>query len=568
MSAIGTEMSPYPDVPNPDLLERIPQTARVVLDVGCGTGALGAAYRRINPKAILLGIEMNEASARQAARRLDEVILGDAESLSLPDAWHGKIDCLVYGDTLEHFRDPAAVLHRHVAALSPDGVVLASIPNVEHWSLLAQLIRTGWRYEATGLRDEKHLRWFSYETMRELLDQSGLFIVDAHARVFERERVHQFVADLAPTLASHGIDRDAFSRRVAPIQYVWRATKQPLQPIFLVMTMLTPVGGVSHVRVLEPMRALASIPGVMPMLWNSRDPLSVEGPVPKLLILHRPALVGAKGLNFLRQALAQNFLIITEFDDHPDYIPVLQRQDMYNFKAVHAVQTTTEGLADVLRQANPEVGVFPNAVQALPDIRNFAHPDKFTLLFAALNRENDWAPYIDGLNVLAQEFREKLQFAIVHDRGLFDALQTPYKNFLPLLEYNQYLDLLSRCEICFIPLRDNPFNRCKSDLKFLEASAHRVVSVASPTVYSASLRDGETGFLFRSSEELITVIRRIVANPDLGPRVGNAARQWVAQNRMLAYQMSARVAWYRALWERRQELTESLLQRVPELRLI
>ena len=36
------------DIPNADLLERIPLSAQVVLDVGCSTGALSAAYRRFS----------------------------------------------------------------------------------------------------------------------------------------------------------------------------------------------------------------------------------------------------------------------------------------------------------------------------------------------------------------------------------------------------------------------------------------------------------------------------------------------------------------------------------------
>ena len=43
-------------LPNPDLLYRIPLTARTVLDVGCNTGALGAAYRQMNPAARIYGI--------------------------------------------------------------------------------------------------------------------------------------------------------------------------------------------------------------------------------------------------------------------------------------------------------------------------------------------------------------------------------------------------------------------------------------------------------------------------------------------------------------------------------
>jgi trans-aconitate methyltransferase len=58
-------MPTYPDQPNADLLERIPLDAAVVLDVGCGAGSLGAAYRRLNPRARLLGIDMDPAAAKK-----------------------------------------------------------------------------------------------------------------------------------------------------------------------------------------------------------------------------------------------------------------------------------------------------------------------------------------------------------------------------------------------------------------------------------------------------------------------------------------------------------------------
>ena len=46
------------------------------------------------------------------------------------------LDALVYGDVLEHLREPWAVLARHVPLLSDDGLLIACIPNVQHWSVL------------------------------------------------------------------------------------------------------------------------------------------------------------------------------------------------------------------------------------------------------------------------------------------------------------------------------------------------------------------------------------------------------------------------------------------------
>ena len=47
---------------------------------------------------------------------------------------------------------------------------------------------------------------------------------------------------------------------------------------------------------------------------------------------------------------------------------------------------------------------------------------------------------------------------------------------------------------------------------------------------------------------------RILALPDLARELADAARAYVAEERMLAYQVGPRIDWYRALWSRREEL--------------
>ena len=91
--------------------------------------------------------------------------------------------------------------------------------------------------------------------------------------------------------------------------------------------------------------------------------------------------------------------------------------------------------------------------------------------------------------------------------------RTLHKSFAPTSDYQTYLTLLGQAEISFMPLRDTPFNRAKSDLKFIEAGAARVAALASPTVYEGSIRDGETGLLFRSPEELHERLTRLVMAP-------------------------------------------------------
>ncbi len=557
-------MPSYPDTPNADLLDRIPLDARIVLDVGCGAGALGAAYRRLNPSARLLGIEQDRETAIAAARRLDAVASVDVEQAPLPFALGEKIDCIVYGDVIEHLKDPWAVLRRHAEALSETGTMLICVPNVEHWSFVARLLSGTWDYESAGLLDRTHLRWFSLASMRHGLEALGLSLCDVHPRVFDPERAGAFVTALTPALRSLGVDPEDYANRAAPLQYVWRVRKRPRPLLTVAATMLAPIGGVSHTRIVYPLRALASDPSVRTQFATGAELPAPMAGLPRVLILHRPALAGEQGRGYLRRLLSEGWLVVTEFDDHPDFFRGMAGEEQLSFRGVHAVQTSTPALAQVLRGRNPEVKVFPNAIRALPERCNFADPKGLTLFFGALNRERDWEPLMPTLNAVAASVGERLRFSVVHDRLFFDALDTPHKRFTPTCDHETYLRLLGEAEIALMPLADTPFNRAKSDLKFIEAGACRVAALASNVVYAASIADGRTGLLFRDAEELRERLLRLVIMPELARALADAARDYVARERMLAYQVAERVAWYRSLWERRRELTEALVARLGD----
>jgi SAM-dependent methyltransferase len=558
-------MPHYPDLPNVDLLERLPLDARVILDVGCYMGALGAEYKRRNPAARYLGIETESAPAQVARTRLDRVAVGDVEADPNPFGPE-QYDCIVYGDVLEHLVDPWSVLRRQAAQLSPTGVVLISMPNLEHWSFAERLLRGTWTYEDQGLFDAGHLRWFTWAGTRRALESAGLAPHDVSPRIFDAKQAEAFVQAMAPSLAALGIDRADYLRRAMPLQYVWRARRTPVPQIHVTSTMLPAVGGVSHVRVIEPMRALATDCSVSVEVvpHGAEIPANTEGQ-PRIYVWHRPALIGPDGLARVRSLIDKGWLVVCEFDDHPGFIPILQQGELQNFRAVHAVQTSTEALADVLRAENPEVAVFPNAVMRLPEPVNFTDPNRLTMLFAALNREEDWPALVPALNRVAAAAGDRLQFQVVNDHGLFEALATPHKNFTPLCDYETYQRLLGASELSFMPLRDTPFNRCKSDLKFIEAASYRVLAVASPTVYGRSIEDGQTGLVFKDAEELEHKLMLLLANPASARQMADAAREHVKRHRMMAFQISRRAAWYRSLWARRQELHEALLARVPEL---
>ena len=557
--------APNPPAPNPpagDLLQRIPLSALTVLDVGCGQGELGVAFKRFSPAARVMGIEQNSELAAIAATQLDEVAVMDPEADDLPFDVPGGYDCIVYSAALAHMRDPFATLRRHAEQLHPDGIMLICVPNVEHWSFVERLLRGTWDYEPAGLLDRGHLRWFSLESMRKGLVEAGLFLCDASPRIFDAEPARQFVTALAPGLAALGIDPQSYARRASALQYVWRVRKKERERINLAGTMLPPIGGVSHVRVVQPFQAMASDPMVSVNLSNEVDLSKPHDGTPHIFVLHRPSLVGQQGRDLLRMLAEAGWLVVTEFDDHPDFFSGMQDPAQLTFRGVHAIQTSTPALAEVLRARNPEIAIFPNAIDVLPEVRNFAEPRALTMFFGALNREQDWRDYIPIINDVAEMAGERLKFQVVHDDAFFNALTSPHKAFTPICDYPTYNDILGRCEISFMPLADNGFNRAKSDLKFIEAAAHRVVSLASTVVYGDSIVDGQTGYLFRDPQEFRSRLMRLLVMPELARTVGDRARTYVAQERMLAYQVKPRLEWYRSLWARREQLNAALKARM------
>ena len=548
--------------PIPDLLPLIPLSTRVLLDVGCGDGALGARFRALSPTTRLLGIEPDPVAASAAAEHLDEVAAVDVEEVALPFDVEGGIDCIVYHGILALLRDPWAVIRRHAEALSPDGVMLISVPNLGHWSFADRLLRGTWDHERDGLLDHAHLRWFSLEGMRRGLVEAGLALCDVQPQGMDQERAQQFGSALAPGLAALGIDVDFYVKRAAPLRYLWRVRKTMQQRMTVAGNMLPPIGGVSHVRVVHPLQALATDPLVTALLTDRLEPIAFTDDTPHIFVLHRPAMAGESGLATLRRLIDAGWLVVTEFDDHPDFFSVMQHGAELSFRGVHALQTSTPALAEVLQRFNPEVAIFPNAMVSLPPVRNFANPRGLTFFFGALNREADWRDLMPAINAVAAMAGERLKFHVVHDQTFFDALDTPHKTFTPMCDYETYLSLLGQSEISFMPLVDNGFNRAKSDLKFIEAGACRVTPLASTIVYGDSIVDGRTGLLFRDAQALQTKLLRLVAMPELACTIADQAREYVGNERMLAYQVAARLAWYRSLWARRAALTEALQARL------
>ena len=214
----------YYDHFNADLYAAIPPAAGTVLEIGCGAGRLGSIYKERNPASRYIGVELDAPAAAVAAGRLDLVLCGAIEALDL-DFLSGQADCIVYGDVLEHLVDPWAVLKRHAALLSPTGKMVASIPNVQNWSIIVDLLRGDWTYRDFGLMDRTHVRFFTLNSIVALFEGAGLKVEGLGAVVVEQPSATLLAEMMRPVLEKLGVDVAAFHERASVFQYLVTAAK-------------------------------------------------------------------------------------------------------------------------------------------------------------------------------------------------------------------------------------------------------------------------------------------------------------------------------------------------------
>jgi 2-polyprenyl-3-methyl-5-hydroxy-6-metoxy-1,4-benzoquinol methylase len=154
-----------------DLAEKVPPGARVVLDVGCSRGATAAALRSRGVSRIV-GIEPDAEDAADAARLYDRVLTAHLEDVP-PGEFGREFDAVLFGDVLEHLVDPSDALARVRPWLTERGAVIASVPNLGHWSIVADLLAGRFEYIPYSLLSGTHLRHFTRATVRDLFEACG-----------------------------------------------------------------------------------------------------------------------------------------------------------------------------------------------------------------------------------------------------------------------------------------------------------------------------------------------------------------------------------------------------------
>ncbi len=171
---------------------------KYVLDIGCATGYLASLLKQRDCRVV--GIDINEKSANAARKVCEQVIIADLDFTPISELLaKQKFDVAIFGDVLEHLRNPWQILQDTHKILSEDGFIVASIPNIAHGATRLSLLKGDFEYQKMGILDSTHLRFFTRYSIEKLFENTGYLVSDIERTIVPVFEQSELIPDLNPS---------------------------------------------------------------------------------------------------------------------------------------------------------------------------------------------------------------------------------------------------------------------------------------------------------------------------------------------------------------------------------
>lgn len=215
------------------------------------------------------------------------------------------------------------------------------------------------------------------------------------------------------------------------------------------------------------------------------------------------------------------------------------------------ITCSTEYLAEEYRKLNPNVVVLPNYIDPFYFDEPLRNEDDVVRIgiTGSIGMSND----LDVLNPIFKHYekdpRVKLVFFSLpadpkNNPFIANAYQNEY-NFLDSMDVewhatvnmDKYYDKLNslKLDIMLIPRSDSYFNRCKSNLKFIESSMFEIPIISQgftdgKSPYQVNPEDSKYMKIVIDNNDWIPAIEELIADKEKRREMGRKAREYVEKN--------------------------------------
>ena len=214
------------------------------------------------------------------------------------------------------------------------------------------------------------------------------------------------------------------------------------------------------------------------------------------------------------------------------------------------VTTSTKTLKEEYSKINPNTIILPNCIDPYDweePLRNTEKTVRIGIvgsaaveydylhikhIIRALSERNDVEIVMFGLGDMKHRIENKIVTKVFKDEyDFWDSIKFKHFPWVKREDYNETLNEM-RLDFMIIPRKDNYFNRCKSNIKFLEAAMCEVPVVAQSFTDGPyeEIEEGVNGFLIKDNNEWEDKIEMLIKNKELRRKVGKNAREYAIKN--------------------------------------
>lgn len=276
-------------------------------------------------------------------------------------------------------------------------------------------------------------------------------------------------------------------------------------------------------------------------------------------------------------AMRQKRKLVTVYEWNDDVYNVPPWNPQYRFFTQSHVRKTMErlaGMADAVQFSSPLLEetygwlnkrriTFINHLLVIPDIEANLREDNMLEIGygGSAGHLHDVASIAPALSAWINS-RKNVRLNIMAAKpiaDLFSSIPSSQFRLFPTGSIIEYYNFVKQLHIGIAPLLDTPFNRSRSDVKFLEYAAHGVAPVLQRTYpYIETVKHEETGLLFKDAYECISKLERLLNNPKEMKRIAQNARNYVLKERMMFQHVKEREKFYLKLIENHQPNRERI----------
>jgi CDP-glycerol glycerophosphotransferase (TagB/SpsB family) len=207
-------------------VQAIPSGVTSVIEIASGSALLAREVKKAFPEVHYTCVTADPAVYAEVQAFCDHAQLLDTNALdSAFFQQHAGQQCWLLGEALTQVADPWALLRNLEAHVPEDARVVLCMPNAQHWSLQVQLAAGAFRYKDEGLLHRSHLRWFTRETLLQLLSETGFGTELGYPLFSENPLTDTFLPLIGQIAQAAELDVAMAMADAKPTHYIIRAMR-------------------------------------------------------------------------------------------------------------------------------------------------------------------------------------------------------------------------------------------------------------------------------------------------------------------------------------------------------